>query len=198
MSIVISPASADTTKNPVDLTPNVGVQSKAALGPATYNYLQPKVTDSSFGASVDRCVDVFGNSQNNGAPVILWDCRTAAQNQHWSAIGVAGNSEYGTVIFANRSSGKCLDLNGGSVDNGATVIQWNCHNGSNQRWDIVLPTGVDPGTYDGPIMFRNLATGKCLDLNGGSSANGTAFIQWDCKGSDNQLFQPYNSDSIYG
>jgi hypothetical protein len=188
MSIVIQPASA-APKQPYDFGVKSGVQANAAAAAAEYIYLQPKATDTFYGAEVDRCADVFGNSQDGGAPVILWDCRNGAQNQHWSPI-VVGNtgSQYGTLMFSNRSSGKCLDVNANSTDNGATVIQWNCHNGSNQQWDIELPAGADPVTYDGPVMFKNRASGKCLDLFGGSIANGTGFLQWDCKGSDNQLF----------
>jgi glucosylceramidase len=31
-------------------------------------------------------------------------------------------------------SGKCLDVYGAGQQNGARVIQWNCHGGPNQRW----------------------------------------------------------------
>ena len=194
MSIVIQPASA-APKQPYDfgIDAKSGVQTKvAAAATPQYIYLLPKTTDTEYGASVDRCADVYGNSQEGGARVILWDCRLGAQNQHWSPIEVAGTgSQYGTLMFANRSSGKCLDVNASSTDNGASVIQWNCHNRPNQQWDIVLPAGADPATYSGPISFKNRTSGKCLDLFGGSIDNGTGFLQWDCKGSDNQLFTGY-------
>lgn len=33
-----------------------------------------------------------------------------------------------------RHSGKCLDVRGASTQNGADVIQYSCHGGTNQQW----------------------------------------------------------------
>ncbi|MFF3247740.1 RICIN domain-containing protein [Streptomyces sp. NPDC002870] len=32
-------------------------------------------------------------------------------------------------------------------------------------------------------------SGKCMDVQGGSKANGAKFIQWDCNGRNNQTFR---------
>ena len=36
-------------------------------------------------------------------------------------------------------TGKCLDVIYSSGDNGATVQQWDCHGGPNQKWMLSTP-----------------------------------------------------------
>jgi hypothetical protein len=31
-------------------------------------------------------------------------------------------------------SGLCVDVNGGSTADGARLLQWSCHSGTNQQW----------------------------------------------------------------
>ena len=37
------------------------------------------------------------------------------------------------VRFAN---GACIDVNGGATTDGARLLQWGCHNGTNQQWRL--------------------------------------------------------------
>lgn len=193
MSMVTAPASAAPKFEPYDL-PGVGKQTQAkaaAAGEAIWTAIIPKTTDVNHGSTVDRCADIAWNSVDNGARAILFDCY-GTNNQKWAPVWVAGTgTPYGTAMFINANSGKCLDLSGSAPSNGSHVIQWNCHNGPNQQWEVVLPAGADPATYDGPILFKNRATGKCLDTDNGGIANGTGFLQWDCHGNPNQLFTLY-------
>src|SRR6266516_928136 len=41
-------------------------------------------------------------------------------------------------LVISQLSGKCLDLNGGSQDDGAAIIQWSCHGAVNQQWRATL------------------------------------------------------------
>jgi hypothetical protein len=193
MSIAIAPSSAAPKFEPYQI-PKPGAQMKAAAAePAVWTVIVPKTTDPNHGSSTPRCADVAWNSVDNGARVILFDCFATA-NQTWAPIWVEDpSSQYGTAMFVNGNSGKCLDVSGGSVDNGAHVLQWNCHNGGNQRWEVVLPTGADPNTHVWPVLFRNKATGKCLDTDFSGTANGTGFLQWDCHGNANQQFTLYKA-----
>lgn len=191
MSLAISPSSAAPKLEPYEI-PKTGAQMQAAAaGEAKWTFIVPKTTDPDHGASDPRCADVAWNSVDNGARVILFDCY-GTNNQKWAPIWVAGTgTPYGAAMFVNANSGKCLDLANGSTANGAHVIQWNCHNGSNQQWEVVLPAGADPATHEWPVMFKNRATGKCLDLDNRNTVNGTGFLQWDCEGLNNQLFTLY-------
>ncbi|MEV5818615.1 RICIN domain-containing protein [Micromonospora haikouensis] len=49
----------------------------------------------------------------------------------------------------------------------------------------VSPTTPPPG---GTSAVRNTTAGRCLDVNGGSQANGAAAIIWDCHGQSNQAW----------
>lgn len=83
------------------------------------------------------------------------------------------------VTAKARHSGKCLDVSGGSTNNGANLIQWECHGGANQHF-LVLPLG------GGGALIVARHSGHCLDVSGGSTANGAAIIQWPCHGGLNQ------------
>jgi hypothetical protein len=189
VTIAIAPSSAAPKFEPYDV-PKAGQMKAAAVGDAEWTFLVPKVTDPKYTGGDPRCADVAWNSVDNGARVILFDCY-GTSNQTWAPIWVETDNPEGTLMFINGNSGKCLDLSGNAAENGAAVIQWNCHNGANQRWDRVLPAGADPQTHTWPVLLRNRASGKCLDLDHSGTANGTGFLQWDCHGGDNQLFTLY-------
>ncbi|MEU0882391.1 glycosyl hydrolase family 18 protein [Lentzea sp. NPDC005914] len=108
-----------------------------------------------------KCVDVAGANSANGTAVQLWTCNgTAAQT--WSREG-------NTV----RALGKCLDASG--TANGAVTQLWDCSGAGNQQW-----------TAEANGQLRNVASGRCLDATGPSSADGTRLQLWDCAGSANQ------------
>ncbi|MFC0842516.1 ricin-type beta-trefoil lectin domain protein [Streptomyces noboritoensis] len=45
-------------------------------------------------------------------------------------------------------------------------------------------------------QLRSGVAGKCLDVNGGNSANGTAVQLWSCNGSDAQLWSAYSDGTL--
>jgi uncharacterized protein (DUF1800 family) len=99
-------------------------------------------------------------------------------------IGLTGQSEpvraqTATFEIVARHSGKCLDVTGGSVENGAEVIQWICNRGANQHWASV-PAG------DGSYFLVAQHSGKCLDVTAASGSDGARIIQWICHGGANQ------------
>jgi hypothetical protein len=75
------------------------------------------------------------------------------------------------------SSGKCLDVERGSKDDGAAVIQYDCHAGPNQRWKI---TEKAANSY----RIVNVNSGKCLRARGGAA--GIPVEQWTCSDEDDQ------------
>ncbi|MEN3541425.1 ricin-type beta-trefoil lectin domain protein, partial [Microbispora sp. ZYX-F-249] len=58
---------------------------------------------------------------------------------------------------------------------------WDCNGQANQQW-----TSTSAGELR---VYGN----KCLDVNGGGTADGTAVIIWDCNGQNNQKWR-FNSD----
>ena len=82
--------------------------------------------------------------------------------------------------FVASHSQKCLDVNGGSLDDGASIIQWQCHGGANQQWRLEAVTGG----YQ--LVARH--GGKCLDVRGESTNDGGSILQWSCHGGANQTW----------
>ena len=91
----------------------------------------------------NRVLDVWNGSRDDLAEVIAWDA-VNTPNQKW-----VYNSATKQVV--SSGSGKCLDaLHAGTV-NGTKVIQYQCHDGNNMKWDF-LPTG----------HIRNVNANKCI------------------------------------
>jgi hypothetical protein len=115
-----------------------------------------------------KCLDVRGGVQAtaDGTLIEQWSC-TGLSNQLWT-IKDAGNGQY---QFVAGNSGKCMDLVGGGTGVGNRVQQSQCTNTPTQLW-----TTENFGR--GLTMIRSVAaSGKCLDVTGGSSATDGAYIQ---------------------
>jgi predicted alpha-1,6-mannanase (GH76 family) len=79
----------------------------------------------------------------------------------------------------SKSSGKAMDVEGNSTEDGANVLQWQNYGQSNQRW-IVTSVG------DNQYSIINVNSGKSLDLDGGGEENGANVLQWEWHGGSNQ------------
>ncbi|WP_203931593.1 ricin-type beta-trefoil lectin domain protein [Virgisporangium ochraceum] len=123
----------------------------------------PNQTGQLRGLGSNRCLDVSGQSQSDGALVQIWDCHGNA-NQRWTATSSNQLTVYGT---------KCLDAS--STATGTRVQIWSCHGGANQQWRL---------NADGTVT--GVQSGLCLDVTGGGTANGTAVVLWGCNGGSNQ------------
>jgi len=72
-------------------------------------------------------------------------------------------------------SDKCVTVPGASGQWGVQLDQWECISTTtfNQRWFFEFTT-------DGYAKIRNQNSGLCINVSGGSTANGAAIIQWGC------------------
>lgn len=86
------------------------------------------------------------------------------------------------VPIVSRSSGKCVDVAGGSSADGAALVQYACNGADNQDWRL-------QPTWGGYYQIVSSSSGKCIDLADESTANGARIIQWPCNGQDNQQWQ---------
>jgi hypothetical protein len=105
------------------------------------------------------------------------------------AAGKAFGQEIDPSIFYQikaQHSAKCLDVSGGTdaTGNGVQVLQWVCHDGDNQKWQLV-PIGND--------FYKILAkhSGKALDVFGGviSTGDGVTVQQREYNSLANQLWK---------
>jgi len=103
-----------------------------------------------------KCLDITGSGTADGTPIILYGC-TGNTNQRWTA-----NSD-GTY----RSLGKCLTASGTTA--GSAAVLSTCTGATGQRW-----TARADGT------FANTASGLCLDVYGGGTADLTKIDTWTC------------------
>lgn len=71
----------------------------------------------------------------------------------------------------NVNSDKYVDVCDASAANGAAIIQWPYHGGSNQKWHIV-PTG------DGYYKILSSLSGKALCVKDASNTDGAKIVQW--------------------
>jgi hypothetical protein len=85
----------------------------------------------------NRCLDVVNVSGSDGAGLQLWDCLGGGQtNQHWRREPLASQPGWYGLMPRHVFPNKCMDVLGSATNNGATVVQWQCHWGANQQWDL--------------------------------------------------------------
>ncbi|MEV1001706.1 PQQ-dependent sugar dehydrogenase [Nonomuraea sp. NPDC050202] len=120
-------------------------------------------TSALRGVASNRCLDVNGASQANGAQAQIWDCN-GQPNQQWTSTSTSELRVYG---------GKCLDVNGAGTADGTSVIIWDCNGQNNQKWRL---------NADGTVTA--VGANKCLDVSG--TANGTKARIWTCTAGTSQ------------
>ncbi|MDH6141667.1 alpha-galactosidase [Kitasatospora sp. GP30] len=103
-----------------------------------------------------KCADDSNSSTTDGNPVILYTC-TGNPNQQWTL------PSDGTI----RTLGKCLTASGTSAGSWATLN--GCGTTGGQSW---------AARPDGTLV--NAASGLCLDVYGGGTADATRLDTWTC------------------
>ena len=103
-------------------------------------------------------LDIAGASDANGANAQLYEANgTGAQ-----AFAFTWSNGY--YAISNVSSGKYLDLENGSNQNGANVQQQGTFVRDSARWSLV-------GNPDGSFVFVNFASGTCMTVASPSAEN---------------------------
>jgi hypothetical protein len=131
--------------------------------------------------TTNKCIDVGG--WNNGSPIQIWDCGGPSQtNQQFYFEPVGGH-----YYLRPYHSGQCLDIEGNASANNARGEQDICNVPSvwSQQWKLLpIPSAAGLSVV---LMARH--SGKVLDLQGGSFANGTAIQQYSYTGGINQSWR---------
>jgi hypothetical protein len=94
----------------------------------------------------------------------------------------------GTV--QSLASGKCLDLPRGQTDDGTMVIQYDCHDGLNQKWTM-------EAAGDAGYRIVSRMSGKCLGSDPASAAAGGHVVQSQCGSSSVQLWTLDGGNNAY-
>ncbi|MBC7532248.1 MAG: RICIN domain-containing protein [Oligoflexus sp.] len=150
-------------------------------------------------AHSDKCMDVQGTTKDNGALIIQFDC-TGKDDQDWIIKDADNSTEWsshpsssagssgewtesvelgGIYTLTSRYSSKCLDVKDQSTANGGLLQQWDCGNGSQQKFRV-----VDEG--NGFVSLVGQQSARCVSAEASNKANGTRILQWECHGGDDQ------------
>ena len=128
-------------------------------------------------------LDVVNASQANGTPIIQHTLH-GGPNQLFR-LEYVQSAEPGLHSFAYRivvnHSGKVLDVEGASKENGAKLIQWDWHGGRNQQFKIISSNSA--------FFIVAEHSNKALDVSGASRDLGAPLIQWERHGGSNQRFK---------
>lgn len=134
----------------------------------------------------------------DGAAAFQSGCTgSGTANQVWKRY-LTGLS--GPIKLANKQSGKCLDVSGGSMANYASVVQMPCAESDSQLWwawrvatvhlpwpmSLIFPNGIP---Y---YILENHKTRKCLEVPHASTADAAALVQGDCDWRTSQQWDLYN------
>lgn len=183
-SVPANLAASGTTSSATTLTWSASTDNAGGTGVARYEVLRNgSVVGSPTGTSYTatglaasttyqfavRAVDGAGNRSAAGAAVSV------------TTTG-GGQTPVGSPITG--PGGKCVDVAGNDTGGNLAAVQlWDCQPAAvDQHWTL---TG---GT------LRTL--GKCLDIEGNGTANGTKLILWDCTGGGNQEWVPQADGSV--
>jgi hypothetical protein len=171
-SVTVTPSPLGSHARVISLT--AGQQVEVTVG-------LPAGTGTGASRLVNRrsglVLDVNGGSTADGAAVVQWSWIGGA-NQQWRLLP---NSD-GSFRLSCAGSGKVLDSPGGSGQ-GAALVQWTDNGGTNQWWNLV------PATTAGYHRLVNVSNGWCVDVEGGSTANGARTVQRPVSSESSQEWQ---------
>ncbi|GAA3934069.1 ricin-type beta-trefoil lectin domain protein [Litoribacillus peritrichatus] len=116
-----------------------------------------------------KCLDNRGQAYNNGE-IVIWDC-VDSDNLRWTYTDNRLASKHNENIVADAYG----------YGNGDNVGQWEYHGADWQEWELRPMTAIH--TW---VDFRDKREGKCLDVTGSNSANGTKVQLHACNGTPAQ------------
>jgi hypothetical protein len=135
----------------------------------------------------DRCLEVQGGSESNGAQVQIWRHRSnevTPKHHRWTFRNTSNHY----VRLINEKSKKCANIKGSTDRNGTKIIQYTCGDSEtlNDQW---FPDRISEGLPDLYLLRSRLNYDKCLNVQGDGRGDGTDLILYTCGGgADNEAF----------
>jgi Glycosyl hydrolases family 18/Ricin-type beta-trefoil lectin domain len=156
-----------------DHSEDLGSTSAAVTSGTTYQLKFPNL--------LSKCTDVSNNSPNDGANVQLWTCNGSSA-QNWVANDVGG----GYFTLQHQGTNECLnrDTSANNSNGGGNVQQWTCQwSGSAEyHWSFQASNNYQ--------RIVNQFDGRCLDVSGSGTGDGTNIQTWGCNGTNAQTVNP--------
>ncbi len=127
-----------------------------------------------------KAVDLIAGDLNNGARVNQYSYAYFSDNQNW-LVTPSENADH--FILVSGITGKCACVQFDSLADQAQIHDYDyTGNNPSQQWDLV---DVGNGWYN----FRNVRSGKMLDVAGGSTADDAKLQQYTNNGAPAQKFR---------
>lgn len=98
----------------------------------------------------------------------------------------------GVYYIKSKNSGKYLDVNKGSADNGTNIQQWTGNKKNSQKFKLVSDGN---GYYS--ILTASSNYASCIDVNEGSTLDGANIQVWEYWGGDMQKFEIVSVNGAY-
>jgi hypothetical protein len=122
------------------------------------------------------CLDVPGGVATSGTKLQQWTCNSLDPH-NWKLTATSG----GFFTLTNERSGLCLAIPSTSPPTGGGVLQWTCSATDVQLWQVVsVPGGVN---------LVSTVSGRCVEVNAGSTTSGAVVQQADCNGAAWQVWR---------
>lgn len=116
-----------------------------------------------------KCLDKRGQAYNNGE-IVIWDC-VDSDNLRWTYNMNTLASKHNSNIVADAYG----------YDNGDNVGQWEYRGRKWQEWELRPESAIHRW-----VDFRDKRKGKCRDVTGANTANGTKIQLKSCNASPEQ------------
>lgn len=169
------------------LTAGQNLQQYTCNGTAAQQYDVVYVGNNVYeirNANSGQCVDLESAITWNNQPIQQYTCNQS-NAQRWY---LRGNADGSVEVASALDATKIWDVYNGSASAGASVNIYDDHNGTNQRWWLD-PVVYGPNVADGTYTFKNVYSGKCIDVPSSSSSPGTQLQQYTCNSTVAQMFR---------
>jgi GH43 family beta-xylosidase len=139
-------------------------------GPAAPAHAAVAFSSTMVNQGNNNCANVPGGAGTSALQLVQSTC-SSATSQSFSFSPVAGTSDVYTI--GTVTAGSCVDISGASTSDNATVIQYACHSGNNQRFRL---QSLGNNTFN--VVSVN--SGKCVVPSGDAAGNNTPLVQLPC------------------
>ncbi len=128
----------------------------------------------------DKCLDVEGGGTADGTPVNLFACHRGP-NQRWQFEWDCGYGGCSEDFEIQGHGGNCLQP-GEETPSGRTPLVMAPCGGEEDRW-------LDVGIFPERLRLVHAQSGRCADVEGGSTADGTPVNLFECHEGANQIWK---------
>ncbi|WP_030490873.1 RICIN domain-containing protein [Micromonospora chokoriensis] len=166
-----TPSGAAQPSDPVG-EPSPSAPAEPSPTPSASTPAAPPTGPRSLRAASGLCLGLDGDGEKAEAELAV--C-TGGPEQQW-VLNPAGAD---VLSLTNAASGQCLDVEGGSRDDGARLQQFPCHGEVNQQWRL-------GGAGTGAALLVAAHSNKCAQVDDDGVEAGDDIRQRPCDGRPSQ------------